>query len=87
MSRLQVSDYALLRFLERVGGMDVEGVREQIAGSLQRAHDAARSLGGGDHLIVADGHSYVVRGTTVTTVVRTGSAASRAATLASERQR
>lgn len=66
---LRVSDHALLLFLERAAGLDVDGLRKSINGSLDRAHAAARSLSGSDYLIKADGLIYVVRGDTVTAVL------------------
>lgn len=64
---LRVSDHALLRFLERAGGFDVEGLRGSIEGSLKRAVTAAAEIGTGDLIINADGLQYVVcRGVLVT---------------------
>lgn len=77
-----VSDHALLRFLERAGGLDIEELRARLTNSLLRAHAAARSLGDSDYLIRSDGLLYVVRGATVTTIVEDKSDAGRAATLA-----
>ncbi len=64
-----VSDHALLRFLERAGGLDVEGVRTHLAMSLARAHASAAALGKRDYIIIADGVRYQVCGETVTTVL------------------
>lgn len=64
-----VSDHALLRFLERAGGLDIEELRARLANSLARAHDAAISIGADNYLIKADGLLYVVRGETVATVL------------------
>jgi hypothetical protein len=74
MSGPRLTDHALLRVLER-SGLAVEAVRAAVEASLARAHDAARALGGPDHLIVVDGLVYVVRGGDVVTVVPTGSPA------------
>ena len=76
-----VSDHALLRFLERAGGLDVEELRARLTNSLVRAHAAARSLGNSDYLIRSDGLLYVVRGEIVTTVVEQKGPAGSAATL------
>lgn len=57
---LRVCDHALLRFLERVGGLDVEGVRRHLAESLDRAVGAAELLGQSEMTIAADGNHYIV---------------------------
>jgi hypothetical protein len=64
-----VSDHALIRFLERVGGMDVESVRMSIQVGLARAASSARALGDMDYVIKMDGHLYVVRNDIITTVL------------------
>lgn len=66
---LHISDHALLRFLERAGGMDVEGVRGCLIQSLARAHAAATQIGGGEYAVVADDLVYLVRGGTLITVM------------------
>ncbi|MBR0962210.1 hypothetical protein [Bradyrhizobium japonicum] len=64
---LRVCDHALLRFLERVGGLDVEAVRRHLAESLNRAAGAAEQLGAKEMTIAADGtHYVVVKGVVVT---------------------
>jgi len=82
---LGVSDHALLRFLERAAGLDIEGLRANLNGSLARAHAAARSLSGSDYLIRADGMVYVVRGDTVTTIIEDKDPIGLASTLAQQR--
>lgn len=72
-----ISDHALLRFLERGAGVDIQALRISLNTSLARAHAAARSLSGSDYLIKADGLVYVVRGDTVTTVLEESSPADR----------
>jgi len=69
MTRPRVSDHALVRFVERAGGLDVEALRACLENSLARAHSAARSVSSADYLIKADGLVYVVRGEIVTTLV------------------
>jgi hypothetical protein len=65
--RLRVCDHALLRFIERVGGLDTEGLRKQLEESLNRAADAAEQLGAREMTIAADGmHYVVVKGVVVT---------------------
>jgi hypothetical protein len=66
---MPVSDHALVRFLERAGGMDVESVRQSLQIGLARCAAAARSMGSADFVIKMDGHLFVVRGDMVTTVL------------------
>lgn len=66
---LRVCDHALLRFLERVGGLDVEDMRRRLAESLDRAAGAAEQLGAREMTIAADGFHYVVVKGTVVTVL------------------
>jgi len=66
---VRVSDHALLRFLERAGGLDVEAMRASIAMSLARAVDRAQALGSVEFVVIADGLKYVVRLGTVVTVL------------------
>jgi hypothetical protein len=84
---LGVSDHALLRFLERAGGLDIGELRARLTNSLIRAHAAARSLGDSDYLIRSDGLLYVVRGETVTTIVDDGDCRQQARTLAHRQRR
>ena len=68
-----ISDHALLRFLQRAGGLDVEAVRTLLSRSLQRAAESAAKLGSGDYTVKADGLVYiVVNGRVVTTFDDTG---------------
>lgn len=53
--RVRVSDHAVVRYLERVGGFDIERLRLEIAAR------AERSLSPGAISIVMDGFRYVVR--------------------------
>ncbi len=66
--RLRVSDHAVLRHLERVGGFDIEGLRRQIARRLEAA------AAGGAQAVVVEDHVYLIRsdagtGPTVVSVV------------------
>jgi hypothetical protein len=69
MTHPRISDHALVRFLERAGALDVEGLRARLAASLGRACAAADTIDARDYLIQADGLLYVVRDGTVTTVL------------------
>lgn len=66
---LHISDHALIRFIERAGGFDVEGLRSAVAASLDRAAAAAAQIGAEDYTIRADGLIYRVRSSVVVTVV------------------
>lgn len=66
---VRVSNHALLRFLERAGGFDVEGLRTAIETSLNRAVTAAETIGTCNVIVNADGLQYVVRDGVVVTVV------------------
>lgn len=69
MSGPKISDHALVRLLERAGGLDIEQLREEVSISLENAFSAARSISQSDFLIRVDGMVYVVRGSVVTTVL------------------
>lgn len=64
----RITDHALIRFLDR-SGVNVEAVRRAMADALAGAHGAALAIGGGDHLIVVDGMTFVVRAGSVATVL------------------
>lgn len=68
----RVTDHALLRFLERAGGMDVEGLRDALSTSLARATRAAQQIGGGHYQIIADELIYVMRDNRLITVLPDG---------------
>ncbi|WP_316200423.1 MULTISPECIES: hypothetical protein [unclassified Bradyrhizobium] len=67
--RLRVCDHALLRFVERVGGLDVEALRKSLEGSLNRCDLAAARLHAKEMVIIADGLKYVVVKNVVVTVL------------------
>lgn len=69
---LRVSDHALVRFLARAGGFDVETLRGAIEQSLYRANSAAMRIGARDFAIVADGLVYVVRDNVIVTILPEG---------------
>lgn len=82
MTSPRVSDHALLRFLERAGGLAVEQLRQTLETSLDRAGRAAAELDASEYLIVVDDLTFVVRSGTVTTILPEGSPGSRARALA-----
>ena len=68
---IQVSDHAVVRYLERVKGFDVEGIRRQIAESLgspstKRLIEFSR---GANCKIKVGNAVYCLRGKTVTTCI------------------
>lgn len=87
MVKPRVTDHALVRFLERAGGIDVEALRTQLADGLVRSHTAARSISESDYLINVDGLVLVVRGECVTTVIDADEPKSNARQLGQTRQR
>ena len=56
-----ISNTALVQFLDRVAGVDVETMKAAVAGSLDRAHRAADQIGAADYTVRIDGRAYVVR--------------------------
>lgn len=67
--RLEVSDHALVRWMQRTGLADLEPIREQLRRSLSNAAEAAMAIGVGEFLVLADGMVFVVRDGIVVTVV------------------
>ena len=72
---LRISDHALVRFLERAGGHDIDGMREALSRSLGRARKAAETLGASEYAVIADGLEYVIRDDVVVTVLPRGRSA------------
>ena len=81
----RVSDHALLRFLERAGGIDVEALRAAVTVGLARGSAAAAAMGVVDYHVVVDGLCYVVRAGVLVTVQPEGSVGHRARALRRER--
>lgn len=69
--RVIVSDHAILRYLERCGGFDIQRLRREIADRTQAGADA------GAGAVVIDGHSLMIErgehGPVVVTVLPVGS--------------
>lgn len=61
--RLRVSDHAVVRYLERIRGLDIDALRDEIAGKAELALDYPGSNG-----VLRDGHLYRVVNSTVITV-------------------
>ncbi|MCW3835995.1 hypothetical protein ACFQ1E_08085 [Sphingomonas canadensis] len=84
---IRVSDHFMLRYLERVQGIDVPALREALAERLARAAEAAEALDAEEYAIRLDGWLYRVRGGTVTTIVPDHSASRRARAIRRRRAR
>lgn len=52
--RVEVSDHAVLRYLERVGGFEIERLRQDLAARLQPFAGVARGA------VIIDGHAYIL---------------------------
>ncbi len=65
-SRIPVTDHAVLRYLERVEGMDIERVRREIGARVDRAADM------GACGVIIDGVNYKIDGGVVATVLKVG---------------
>ena len=61
---LHITDHALLRYLERVQGVDVAAARAEMAAKLRIAEEFSGVCG-----VLSGGFSYRVRGRHVTTVI------------------
>ena len=65
---VRLSDHALVRFLARAGGFEVETLRGAIEDSLSRAMTAAGKIDASDFTIRVDGLRYVVSNGVVVTI-------------------
>lgn len=59
-----ITDHALLRYLERVKGVDVAAARREITENVDLVHDHEGATG-----VIKDGFVYKMNGTTVVTVI------------------
>lgn len=66
---IDVTDHALVRFLDRAVGFDVEALRAMIATSLARAATKAGSIAQDRYEVRADGLRYVVRDGALVTIL------------------
>lgn len=65
---LEVTDHAVLRFMERVLGLPVEQIRKQIAATPGLAAAAAM----GSEKVSIDGHTYQIKGRRYVTTITPG---------------
>jgi hypothetical protein len=79
---VKVTDHAVVRYLERVCGMDIESVRNAIAHTVQAAVDARAAS------VSVSGITYALDGAVVTTILdaRSPEAARRGAQIANGKQ-
>jgi hypothetical protein len=66
---IHVTDHALLRYLERVHGVDIEVFRAALRATVGEAAIAAGAAIGGSYAVKAGRHAYICQGETVITVV------------------
>ena len=59
-SNVHVSDHAVVRYLERVLGIDVDGVRAEIAAKIRNPEKYARFLEGSTANVRTDGTVFVI---------------------------
>lgn len=62
-TRLRVTDHAVICYLERVKGLDVEAIRREIGHAVQAAEDHPDATG-----VNSGGFSYRISGSVVVTV-------------------
>jgi hypothetical protein len=60
---IAVTDHAVVRWLERCAGVDIEAVRLRIA------NDVEAAVAAGAHSLFKDGMTYYLDGTSVVTVI------------------
>jgi hypothetical protein len=69
MSYLRVSDHALLRYIERVAGVDIEALREKLVQQLARGAGAASTFDADHYVVRFPDAGYVVKNGVVVTVL------------------
>jgi hypothetical protein len=67
MNRSPVTDHALLRWMERVKGIDLEAIRAEIA-----TPDICAAIAAGARSVVTHGHTLVIENSLVITVLLPG---------------
>lgn len=69
MTKLHVTDHAVLRYIERIHGVDVETLREELRQMAVRGAQAAETIGGGEYAIKTGEMTLKVVGCNVVTIV------------------
>lgn len=67
---LHVSDHALLRYFERVGGVDVEAVRRALSERLSPAAEKAEEIKPGIFAIKFNGAHFIVKNRVIVSVLQ-----------------
>ncbi len=71
-TRIHITDHAILRYIERVMGIDVDAVRAQVAETVAIADEHDTCIA-----VTKDGFRYVLVGDTLVTIRRIARAADR----------
>lgn len=66
---LAVSDHAVLRWIERVHGIDIALIRDRIREDLAKATVASGKVGAPRYVVRIGSHRYVVKDGTVVTII------------------
>lgn len=66
---IHVTDHAVLRYLERVHGVDVKAFKDALRAEVSEAAIAAGAAIGGPYAVKSGRHTYIYEGQTVVTVV------------------
>lgn len=66
---VEISNHAMLRWLERSGVVDMAAMRAALSAALDRAVSASEAIGGGECLILSNGLVYVIKEHVLVTVV------------------
>jgi putative hemolysin len=66
---LRITDHALVRFMERAGGLDTDALRLALAASLRRAEAAAAEINARRYTVIVDGLRYVIEDGSLITVL------------------
>lgn len=66
---IHVTDHALVRYLERVHGVDVEAFRDALRSEVSEIAIAAGAAIGGQYAVKRGRHAFVCEGDTVITVL------------------
>ena len=61
-SQVEISDHAIVRFLERNGLINIEGLRRQIAAPLEDAVQTAQGIGATRYNVKKDQWRYIFKG-------------------------